>query len=78
MKKRAISLFLVVSMSFTLFYPNLSLNDNVVKYVGEEEFAEELEHMDVKEHTMIQIMRMPCSEKKYKLRLLEWFNEICR
>ena len=78
MKKRAISLFLVVSMSFTLFYPKLSLNDNVVKYVGEEELAEELESMGVDEHTMIQILRMPRNEKKYKIRLLEWFSEICR
>ncbi len=75
MKKRAISLFLAVSMSFTLFYPSLSLNDNVLECVNEEEMIED---MDEKEVSMIQILRLKRSEKKYKLRLLEWLSEIGR
>ncbi len=75
MKKRTIALFLAVSMSFTLFYPSLSLNDNVLERVSEEEMEEE---MDEDELSMIQILRLPRSEKKYKLRLLEWLSEIGR
>ena len=75
MKKRAMSLFLAVSMSFTLFYPSLSLNDNVVECVSEEEMIEEA---DRDEFTMIQILRLKKSEKKYKFRLLEWIGEIGR
>lgn len=75
MKKRAMSLFLAVSMSFTLFYPSLSLNDNVVECVSEEEMIEEA---DRDELTMIQILRLKKSEKKYKFRLLEWIGEIGR
>lgn len=75
MKKRAVSLFLAVSMSFTLFYPELSLNDNVVECVGEEEMTEET---DEDELSMIQILRLKRSEKKYKLRLFEWLSEIGR
>lgn len=75
MKKRTISLFLAVSMSFTLFYPSLSLNDNVLECVSEDEMTEEI---DEDELSMIQILRLPRSEKKYKLRLLEWLSEIGR
>lgn len=71
MKKRAISLFLVVSMSFTLFYPELSLNDNVLECVDEDE-------TECEEISLSEFLRMPRSEKKYKLRLLEWFSEICK
>jgi hypothetical protein len=71
MKKRAISLFLVVSMSFTLFYPELSLNDNVLECVDEDE-------TECEEISLSEFLRMPRTEKKYKLRLLEWFNEICK
>lgn len=75
MKKRTISLFLAVSMSFTLFYPSLSLNDNVLECVSEDEMTEEIEEDEL---SMIQILRLPRSEKKYKLRLLEWLSEIGR
>ena len=75
MKKRTISLFLAVSMSFTLFYPSLSLNDNVLECVSEDEMTEEI---DEDELSMIRILRLPRSEKKYKLRLLEWLSEIGR
>lgn len=75
MKKRTITLFLAVSMSFTLFYPSLSLNDNVLECVSEDEMTEEI---DEDELSMIQILRLPRSEKKYKLRLLEWLSEIGR
>ena len=71
MKKRAISLFLVVSMSFTLFYPELSLNDNVLECVDEDE-------TECEEISLSEFLRMPRTEKKYKLRLLEWFSEICK
>ena len=71
MKKRAISLFLVVSISFTLFYPELSLNDNVLECVDEDE-------TECGEISLSEFLRMPRTEKKYKLRLLEWFNEICK
>ena len=71
MKIRAISLFLVVSMSFTLFYPELSLNDNVLECVDEDE-------TECGEIALSEFLRMPRTEKKYKLRLLEWFNEICK
>ena len=71
MKKRAISSFLVVSMSFTLFYPELSLNDNVLECVDEDE-------TECREISLSEFLRMPRSEKKYKLRLLEWFSEICK
>ena len=62
-------------MSFTLFYPSLSLNDNVLECVREDEMTEEI---DEDELSMIQILRLPRSEKKYKLRLLEWLSEIGR
>ena len=58
-----------------LFYPSLSLNDNVVECVSEEEMIEEA---DRDELTMIQILRLKKSEKKYKFRLLEWIGEIGR
>ena len=75
MKKRAMSLFLAVSMSFTLFYPSLSLNDNVVECVSEEEMIEEAGRDEL---TMIQILLLKKSEKKYKFRLLECIGEIGR
>lgn len=70
MKKRAISLFLVISMSFTLLYPNLSLNDNVCM-MGEE-FSDE---MDI---TLTELLKAPRSEKKFKLKLLELIYELCQ
>lgn len=73
MKKRAISLFLVVSMSFTLFYPNLSLNDNVLEIVSGEEV-----YFDGNDISLTELLRMPKGERKYRLKLLEWFNELCR
>ncbi|MBQ8039976.1 MAG: hypothetical protein IJ274_08945 [Lachnospiraceae bacterium] len=78
MKKRAISLFLAVSMSFTLFYPELSLNDNVLECVSDEESESNKQLWDSNEISLTELLRMPKSEKKYKLRLLEWFSEICR
>ena len=78
MKKRAISLFLAVSMSFTLFYPELSLNDNVLECTGETDGVEECFLDDADEISLTELLRMPKSGKKYKLRLLEWFSEICR
>ena len=76
MKKRAMSLFLVISMSFTFFYPELALNDNVLEYIEEtpegEVYIKEF-HIGIKE-----LLQMPKSERKYKLKLLEWFDEICR
>lgn len=78
MKKRAISLFLAVSMSFTLFYPELSLNDNVLECVSDEETESKKQLCDDNEISLTEFLRMPRSEKKYKLRLLEWFSEICR
>ena len=73
MKKRAISLFLVVSMSFTLFYPNLSLNDNVLEIVSGEEV-----YFDGNDISLTELLRMPKGERKYRLKLLKWFNELCR
>lgn len=73
MKKRAISLFLVVSMSFTFFYPSLSLNDNVLECVEEDGKIV----LDGWEISLTELMRKPQSEKKYKLRLWEWISEIC-
>ncbi len=82
MKKRAISLFLVVSMSFTLFYPELSLNDNVLECVDETGKELDMENGKVlfsgDEVSLTELLRMPRSEKKYRLRLLEWLSEICR
>lgn len=78
MKKRAISLFLAVSMSFTLFYPELSLNDNVLECVSDDETESKKQLWDGNEISLTEFLRMPRSEKKYKLRLLEWFSEICR
>lgn len=78
MKKRAISLFLIISMSYTLFYPELSLNDNVVEYVEEDESEDETVILDGREVSLTELMRMPKSQKKYKLRLWEWLSEICR
>ena len=73
MKKRVISLFLVVSMSFTFFYPSLSLNDNVLECVEEDGKIV----LDGWEISLTELMRKPQSEKKYKLRLWEWISEIC-
>ncbi len=70
MKKRAISLFLVISMSFTLLYPNLSLNDNVC--ITEEEVLDE---MGI---TLSELLRAPRSEKKFKFKLLELIYELCQ
>lgn len=78
MKKRAISLFLAVSMSFTLFYPELSLNDNVLECVDETDVENEKVMPYDDEVSLTELLRMPRSEKKYKLRLLEWLSEICR
>ncbi len=78
MKKRAISLFLAVSMSFTLFYPELSLNDNVLECTDETDGVEECFFDDADEISLTELLRMPKSRKKYNLRLLEWFSEICR
>lgn len=78
MKKRAISLFLAVSMSFTLFYPELSLNDNVLECVDETDEENEKVMPYDGEVSLTELLRMPRSEKKYKLRLLEWLCEICR
>lgn len=81
MKKRAISLFLVISMSFTFFYPNLSLNDNVFeilkKGTSENQNVENgFEEFD--EKTYSKLLRASNDEKEYKLRFLEWLNEICK
>lgn len=76
MKKKAVALFLTVSMSFTYFYPNLSLNDNVLKCVNEET-GEELAVIDGYEISMAELMRKPAGEKKFKLRLFEWLSDIC-
>ena len=73
MKKRAISLFLVVSMSFTLCYPSLSLNDNALECVEEDGKIV----LDGWEISLTELIRKPQSEKKYKLRLWEWISEIC-
>lgn len=78
MKKRAISLFLVVSMSFTLFYPSLSLNDNVLTCVEEETLEDETIILDGKEISLLELMRAPKSEKKFKLKLFEWISEFCK
>lgn len=78
MKKRAISFFLVVSMSFTLFYPSLSLNDNVLECVAEEDLEGETVILDGQEISLTQLMRAPQSEKKFKLKLLEWISELCK
>lgn len=81
MKKRAISLFLTVSISFTLFYPELSLNDNVLEVVKKEEFRGEstgvwLEEYD--EISLARLLRAPRGEKEFKLKFLDWFSEICK
>ena len=78
MKKRAISLFLVVSMSFTLFYPSLSLNDNVLERIYDEDTEYEKVEIDDEEISLTEFLRMPRSERKIRLKLLEWINEICR
>lgn len=78
MKKRAISLFLVVSMSFTLFYPSLSLNDNVLTCVEEENLEDETVILDGREVSLMELMRARGSEKRYRLKLLEWLSEICQ
>lgn len=78
MKKRAMSLFLVISMSYTLFYPELSLNDNVVQCVEEDDLEDETVILDGQEISLMELLRMPKSQKKYKLRLWEWLSEICR
>ncbi len=67
MKKRAISLFLVVTMSFSLFYPSLTLNDNVC--IAEYEEDEEV-------ISLLKLLRASNSEKKFKFRLLEWIYEL--
>lgn len=77
MKKRAISFFLVISMSFTFLYPNLSLNDNVLECTKEEDSKDKTVYIDGYEVSVTDLMRAPRSEKKFKLKLLEWFNEIC-
>ncbi len=78
MKKRAMSLFLVISMSYTLFYPELSLNDNVVQCVEDDDLEDETVILDGQEISLMELLRMPKSQKKYKLRLWEWLSEICR
>lgn len=77
MKKRAISLFLVISMSFTLFYPRLSLNDNVLECVSEEDLEDGKVLIDGDEISLTELLRAPRSEKKFKLKFLEWISEIC-
>lgn len=77
MKKKAISLFLVISMSFTLFYPSLSLNDNVLECVSEEDLENGKVQIDGCEVSLTDLMRAPRSEKKFKLKFLEWISEIC-
>ncbi len=77
MKKRAISLFLVISMSFTLFYPSLSLNDNVLECVSEEDLEDGKVLIDGDEISLTELLRAPRSEKKFKLKFLEWISEIC-
>ena len=78
MKKRAMSLFLVISMSYTLFYPELSLNDNVVQCVEEDDLEDGTVILDGQKISLMELLRMPKSQKKYKLRLWEWLSEICR
>ena len=67
MKKRAISLFLVISMSFTFFYPELALNDNVLEIEDNDEFL-----------SLTKLLRSPRGEREFKLKIIEWLNEICR
>ena len=71
MKKRAASLFLVVSMSFTLFYPNLALNDNVC--VLEEGYDEE--EMGI---SLTELLKASRSDKKFRIKLLELIYELCQ
>ena len=65
-------------MSYTLFYPELSLNDNVVQCVEEDDLEDETVILDGQEISLMELLRMPKSQKKYKLRLWEWLSEICR
>ena len=77
MKKRAVSLFLVISMGFTFFYPTLSLNDNVLK-VFWENGSHKIVDLSGDEISLTELMRAPKEKKQYKLKLLEWINEICQ
>lgn len=76
MKKKAVALFLTVSISFTFFYPGLMLNDNVLKCI-EEETGEEIVVIEGHEISLTELMKKPVSEKKYKLKLFEWLSDIC-
>lgn len=78
MKKRAMSLFLAVSMSFTLFYPSLSLNDNVLECISEEDLEDGTIVLDGREVSLTKLLRAEKSDKIFKLKLLEWINELCR
>ena len=75
MKKRARSLCLVVAMSFTLFYPELALNDNVLECVSKENG--EIIVFDGREISLTDILRAPKGDKVYRFKLLEWISELC-
>lgn len=78
MKKRAISLFLAISMSFSLFYPSLSLNDNVLQCTREDDLEDGVVVLDGQEVSLLELMRAKESQKTYKLKLWEWLSEICQ
>ncbi len=82
MKKRIVSVFMVVSMSFTLFYPEISLNDNVL-IIEEDADFEEIEgklskefweSVSIEDVSMLDLMRAKKGEKKFKLKFLEWIS----
>ena len=78
MKKRTISLFLVISLSFTFFYPNLSLNDNVLEVIKKETAEGKNTEIRLEELDEKILSRFLCAsrdDKEYRLRFLEWLNE---
>lgn len=88
MKKRAISLFAVLSLSFTFFYPSLSLNDNTVKAKEKTVLEESLEKNEDtgkwiyvdngQEISLKNLLKAKKGEKEFTLKFWEWISEICR
>lgn len=74
MKKRITIVFLIVSMSFSLFYPNLALNDNVLRLVDEEEEI----ILDGQRLSVTDLMKLSTEQKKVKFRLWEILCEFCK
>lgn len=77
MKRKIAALFLTVLLSFSVFYPNLALNDNVLCRI-EEEMDEDTVMLDGQKISLTELMKMSLGQKKIKFRLWEIICELCR